>query len=82
MKLAHCNTHANSDDSGLTCYRIRHDDGRPATQEEIWGEIERLRKALRWHIRVYRVADEAWNPESETDRLMALALQVPNANWR
>ena len=38
------------------------------------AENEKLRKALRHMIRVYRVADEALNPEAETDRLMALTL--------
>ena len=42
------------------------------------AEIERLRAALRRHIRIYRVADETYDPEAETDRLMALALQMPN----
>ena len=54
----------------------------PAAQKELaelLDEHDRLRKALRWHIRVYRVADEAWDPEAETDRLMAKALEVPNA---
>lgn len=46
------------------------------TDEQIaaLNEAEKLRKALRDMIRVYRVDDEAWNPEAETDRLMALTL--------
>lgn len=42
--------------------------------------VERLRAALHHHIRIYRVDDEAFDPEAETDRLMALALHVPGGS--
>lgn len=46
---------------------------------ELCADYDALEAALRWHIRVYRVADEAWEPEAEIDRLMKLALsKVPN----
>jgi len=37
-----------------------------------------LRDRLRWHIRVYRVADEAWDPEAECDRLMEKEVGLPS----
>jgi len=37
MKLAPCNKHKG--DMNLICFKIRHDNGDEATQEEIWDEI-------------------------------------------
>lgn len=39
MKLEHCKQHAGSDDDSLNCYRIRHDDGRPASDYEVMSHI-------------------------------------------
>lgn len=39
MKLDHCKQHAGSDDDSLNCYRIRHDDGRPASDYEVMSHI-------------------------------------------
>ena len=39
MKLDHCAAHADSADLGMSCYRIRHDDGRIATPAEIWAAM-------------------------------------------
>lgn len=51
-----------------------------ATLAELCADYDALHATLRWHIRVYRVADEAWEPEAETDRIMKLALSgLPNA---
>lgn len=65
--------------------KLRQDDdiraGRSLTGEDMHeaaDTIENLRKALRWHIRAYRVDDEAPEPEAETDRLMAKALEMHN----
>lgn len=51
---------------------------------ELCADYDAVYAALRWHIRVYRVADEAWNPEAETDRIMKLALSevTPNGYLR
>lgn len=46
MKLANCNEHHGGGDTSLSCWKLRHDDGRPATQDEVWEEIERLRGAI------------------------------------
>ena len=40
MKLDHCKQHAGSDDDSLNCYRIRHDDGRPASDYEVMSRID------------------------------------------
>ena len=40
MKLEHCKQHAGSDDDSLNCYRIRHDDGRPASDYEVMSRID------------------------------------------
>jgi predicted SnoaL-like aldol condensation-catalyzing enzyme len=45
--------------------------------DRLRDEIEALRAALRWHIRVYRVSDEHPNPEAFADELMAKEL-TPN----
>jgi len=37
-----------------------------------------LRDHLRWHIRVYRVADDAWSPEADCDRLMEREVGLPS----
>ena len=42
MKFGPCDKHAGM--TGLSCMRIRHDDGRPATDAEVWAELERLRR--------------------------------------
>lgn len=44
MKFAPCKVHAANAEmaAGLSCMRIRHDDGRAASAAEIWAEIERL----------------------------------------
>lgn len=47
MKLANCNEHHGRDDTSLSCWKLRHADGRAATQDEVWGEIERLRSAIK-----------------------------------
>ena len=39
------------------------------------AENEGLRASLRWHIRTYRVADEAWNPDAQVERLMTLEMK-------
>lgn len=41
MKFAPCDKHTGM--TGLSCMRLRHDDGRPATDAEVWAELERLR---------------------------------------
>ena len=42
VKYAPCDKHAGM--TGVLCLRIRHDDGRPATDAEVWAELERLRR--------------------------------------
>jgi hypothetical protein len=42
MKLAPCNKHKG--DQNLICFKIRHDNGDEATQQEIFDEIKRLSK--------------------------------------
>lgn len=42
---------------------------------ELCGAYDLLYAELRRHIRMYRVADEAWNPEAEVDRLMGQVLE-------
>lgn len=39
------------------------------------AENEALQKALRRVIRTYRVADEVWDPDAETERLYQLEIQ-------
>ena len=39
MKLDHCAAHTGSADLGMSCYRIRHDDGKIATPAEIWAAM-------------------------------------------
>lgn len=41
MKLAQCNKHKG--DQNLICFKIRHDNGDEATQQEIWAEISSQR---------------------------------------
>jgi hypothetical protein len=37
----------------------------------------KLEQALRWHIRVYRVDDQAWNPAAEVDRIFESEMRKP-----
>lgn len=46
MKFQHCALHRGTD-RDLPCLRIRHDDGRVATESEVWAEIEAQRELLR-----------------------------------
>ena len=45
-----------------------------AELRRLQAENEKLEKALRYHILIYRVADEAWNQEAEVDRIMKMVL--------
>ena len=45
-----------------------------AELRRLQDENEKLEKALRYHILIYRVADEAWNPEADVDRIMKMVL--------
>jgi len=58
-------------------YRHSVDDENALNQQlaECQALNEKLTARLRWHIRVYRVADEAWSPEADCDRLMAKELE-------
>lgn len=52
------------------------EQGRIAERVKANEELDRTRAVLRWHIKVYRVADEAWDKEAETDRLMEMVLPL------
>jgi hypothetical protein len=43
MKLDYCPQHVGAKDTTLTCYRLRHDDGRTVTAAEAMAEISALR---------------------------------------
>ena len=48
-------------------------------RNKLLAEIDHLRAALRHYIRIYRVADEAWDPEAETDRIMRRVMEARDA---
>lgn len=43
MKLDWCPKHKGAKDKTLTCYRLRHENGAPVTDEEAMAEINKLR---------------------------------------
>lgn len=51
---------------------IRHEIA--AELRRLYAENEALQKALRRVIRTYRVSDEAWDPDAETERLYQLEM--------
>jgi len=42
MKFDYCKEHQGSDRADLNCRCIRNDDGTPATQKQIWTQLERM----------------------------------------
>lgn len=69
MKLDYCKEHQGSDRTDLTCRRIRNDDGTPATQEEIWTQLERMALAPDHEVRATMSlccgsVRAGWHPES------------------
>jgi hypothetical protein len=48
IHLANCNEHPNANDRSLSCWAIRHDDGRRVTPDEAMDEINRLRMLCAW----------------------------------
>lgn len=51
MKFDYCAMHSGAviGDQDLRCRVIRHDDGRAATQREVWGALCNAREALALH---------------------------------
>lgn len=49
-------------------------EGYAQERNELKAENAKLRAALKSHIRMYRVDDQAWDHEAETERLFNLAL--------
>lgn len=46
MKLANCNAHKGSDDPSLSCWALRHEDGRLVEREgvlSLFAEVRRMR---------------------------------------
>lgn len=62
-KPHHC-TEPEHDDLTVA-YLAGYHDGKRAMAER----VQKLEAALKKNIRVYRVADEAWDPDAEVERL-------------
>lgn len=41
MKLANCNEHPDENNPSLSCWAIRHDDGKRVTTDELWALIQK-----------------------------------------
>ena len=50
--------------------------GAAARHDATMDEIEKLKSALRHHIMVYQVDDQAWDKDADADRIMAKVLNV------
>lgn len=80
MKFDYCKAHAGDDRAELPCLRIRHDDGTPATQAEVWNEMQSLREANdSFGKRQTWWAERMFALEQERDALRAFAATVMEA---
>lgn len=75
MKLDWCPKHKGAKDKTLTCYRLRHDDGRQVTDEEAMAAISKLREVLAIFVHAHR-SGNAVPPHIEAE---AKELLTPNA---
>jgi hypothetical protein len=46
MKLANCKEHPDANRNDLTCWALRHDDGRKVTAQEAFDAIEKLESRI------------------------------------
>ena len=84
MKFEHCDKHQGTAQLGLTCKRIRNDDGTVASQEQIWALLEHLQaENLRLHAtaerardRFQRILDEPGNTMSDAKALREILRQA------
>lgn len=66
---------ADHDDNVIDVARWFVEDA-AAELRRLHAENEALQKALRRVIRPYRVDDQAWDPDAETERLYQLELKI------
>lgn len=84
MKFEHCDKHHGTAQPGLTCKRIRNDDGTVASQEQIWALLEHLQvENMRLHAaaekardRFQRILDEPSNTMSDAKALREILRQA------